>query len=197
MQFWIITGGAASGKSRFCEMLARLQPGTLVFSSDEEVHRCLASPEIAARVAALFGAGFVSADASIDRAKLRDLVFKDSGARRELERLLHPMVFAGMKAQLLAARAKAANLFLAEVPLFFESGGEVESDLTVVVAAQVQFQSQRIVDKRGLTDLAAARIIQAQLPLESKIALAGAVVWNEGDPRLLEMQAEFLLQQLP
>jgi dephospho-CoA kinase len=196
MEFWIVTGGAASGKSQFCEILERLEPGVKVFSADALVRSQLSEPEMAAKISASLGTQVLAADQTIDRGKLRGLVFEDEDARRKLEALLHPLVYARLSAELEEARANRVNLFLAEVPLFFESGGGLKPDRTLLIAAQVRFQAHRIVDKRGLTDVAAARIIQAQWPLEDKIRLADVVVWNEGGIRLLEMQAEHLLQQL-
>ena len=196
MVLWIVTGGAGSGKSSFCEVLGKLNPAGKLFSSDAVVAQKLADPLVAGQIRELFGAVVMSED-QIDRPKLRDLVFREKKAREDLEGLLHPMVYAELTVQMEAAKRGGANLFLAEVPLFFESGGRVKPDLTVLVAVSVQLQIKRIIDKRGLNEQEAERILQAQLPLESKIALADVVIWNEGDLRLLEMQAQSLLQQLP
>ena len=196
MQFWIVTGGAGSGKSLFCEVVKRLNAEVEVFSSDELVRKKLEDTTFAPQIGELFGPEVIQGDGKIDRPRLRDLVFEDSAAREKLEALLHPEVFRQMESDREAAQNRGVNLFLAEVPLFFESGGKVRPDRTVLVAAPVQLQSHRITTKRGLTDQAAARIILAQLPLERKLALADVVVWNEGDQRLLEMQARHLLQQL-
>ena len=196
MLLWIVTGGAGSGKTRFCEVVGRLVPAGKIFSSDHVVAQKLANPAVAAQIRELFGRG-VMAGEQIDRPKLRELVFTDHKARAALESLLHPMVYAEMAVQMEEARLAGVNLFLAEVPLFFESGGRVQPDLTVLVAVSAQTQIKRITDKRGLNEQEAERIIQAQLPLERKIALADIVIWNEGDLRLLEMQAQCLLQQIP
>ena len=60
------------------------------------------------------------------------------------------------------------HLFLAEVPLLFETAAGLEPDLTVLVAANPSTQARRMAQARGLTQETAARIIQAQMPLEEK-----------------------------
>lgn len=197
MKTWIVTGGAASGKSSFCQICKDSGVHVEVFSSDATVHLAYEDSAVAAEIREKLGLepeGDVGKP--IDRKVLGKRIFADSQARKTLESILHPYV----RAEYAKLRQKLEDegktqFLIAEVPLFYESGGEFPADQVILVAVSPELQLQRIVEGRGLTPAEANRILDAQLPLESKIARADKVVWNEGDPLMLHQQAELLLSQ--
>ncbi len=199
MKTWIVTGGAASGKSTFASLLASLTEGAELYSSDASVHRLMGEAEVIAQLTGEFGRQIAGADGGIDRARLRELVFKDAsgGLRRRLEGILHPLVredFARVKAA--AEAGKKTQLLIAEVPLFYESGHDYQADLVIVVAVGTAVQTERLTGPRGLDLATADRIRAAQWPLPRKLDAADRVIWNEGSPELLKLQAQLLLQQI-
>lgn len=197
MKTWIVTGGAASGKSTFSQMCKDSGTNAVVFSSDASVHQAYEDLTVAAEIREkLHLEKDLDADKPIDRKVLGKRIFADAQARKILESILHPYVrqeYAKLR-QKLEDEGKTQFL-IAEVPLFYESGGEFPADQVILVAVSPELQLQRIVEGRGLTPAEANRILDAQLPLESKIARADKVVWNEGDPQMLHQQAELLLSQ--
>ena len=196
MKTWIITGGAASGKSTFSRLLQELTPGSHIYSSDEAVHEILAQQETRDVLSAEFGNKILGADGAIDRGALREVAFRNEETRLKLESLLHPRVFYKFQElrNTLLAEGKA-ELLIAEIPLLYETQSDYPADLVVLVAISPTLQRQRIVSTRSLTTEAADRILSAQLPLSRKLELADKVVWNEGDPALLKLQAQLLLNQ--
>ena len=86
-----LTGGIGSGKSAAAEEFGRL--GATVVDTDAIAHE-LTQPGGAAvpAVRRLFGDEYVDARGAMDRARMRELAFRDPGARRKLERLLHPLI---------------------------------------------------------------------------------------------------------
>lgn len=198
MKTWIVTGGAASGKSTFARLLHELAEPALLFSSDEAVHELLGRTEVVQKLAEVFGPQIVQAKGAIDRAKLRELVFRDGdeGPRRLLEGILHPMVRAELEKLREEGGVKKAQLLIAEVPLFYESAYDYQADLVIVVAVGPTVQMERLTGQRGLDKATAERICAAQWPLSRKLEAADKVIWNEGSAELLKLQAQLLLQQL-
>jgi dephospho-CoA kinase len=198
MKTWIVTGGAASGKSTFARLLRDLADEALLFSSDEAVHELLGRPEVVEQVSAAFGPQIVGPGGEIDRPKLRETVFKgaDEGPRRMLEGILHPLVRDELGKLREEALVKKAQLLIAEVPLFYESAYDYQADLVIVVAVGTTIQMERLTGQRGLDVVTAERICAAQWPLSRKLEAADKVIWNEGSAELLKFQAQLLLQQL-
>jgi dephospho-CoA kinase len=178
-----VTGGIASGKSTFARILADMVGG-VVFDSDGEAKGLLAGdPEVRREVTARVDAKAYLADGAPDKARLRDIVFRDSALRKELEGILHPRV-AG---RWLALAASSESPVVVDSPLLFESGAAGRFDAVVVVACSPDIQLQRVL-ARGIGESEARRIIASQMPTAEKIALARHVVWNDGDKGLLEEQ---------
>ncbi|MBS0637040.1 MAG: dephospho-CoA kinase [Verrucomicrobia bacterium] len=125
-----VTGGIASGKSTVISFFQKL--GAYVVSADQIVHHLLSSnTEVINKVKSLLG-DQVFTQGCIERKKVADAVFKDPELLEKLEALLHPLV-----ASIIEERWKEASgnypLFVAEVPLLFESGQERFYDVTVAV----------------------------------------------------------------
>jgi dephospho-CoA kinase len=86
-----LTGNVGSGKSAVADLWR--SAGVPVVSADELSRQAVlpGSPGLAA-VAAAFGMGVLAPDGSLDRARMRALVFDDAAARERLERILHPII---------------------------------------------------------------------------------------------------------
>lgn len=198
MKTWIVTGGVGCGKSAVLDLL-QAQAGAAVFSCDDEVRRLLDTPPVLAALEREFGPEAVVAGPGggrADRAWLRAHVFAGVEPRARLEALLHP----GVLASLAAARGRACeagcNLFLAEVPLYYEIGATVSADLVLVVASSRAVQVRRLMESRGLDEPIIEKMLRAQWPIEAKVDSADVVIWNDGCRAALEAQALTLARQL-
>lgn len=198
MKTWIVTGGVGCGKSAVLDLL-QAQAGAAVFSCDDEVRRLLDTPPVLAALEREFGPEAVVAGPGggrADRAWLRAHVFAGVEPRARLEALLHP----GVLASLAAARGRACeagcNLFLAEVPLYYEIDATVSADLVLVVASSHAVQVRRLMESRGLDEPIIEKMLRAQWPIEAKVDRADVVIWNDGCRAALEAQALTLARQL-
>ena len=196
MKTWVVTGGAGSGKSLFCRILADLEPGVRLFFSDEAVHEILADPASGAELAKMFGNSILNDAGTVDRAKMRAMAFASKRARQRLEKFTHPKVFQKYVKAREGAETGGVQLFVAEIPLYYEVKAAVPTDQVILVAAREASQIKRLAETRGLDEAGASRILSAKLPLEQKIDLAPVVVWNEGSQEMLQAQAQLLLQQI-
>jgi dephospho-CoA kinase len=189
-----LTGGIATGKSTFARHFRELAPDTAFFDSDAEVHDLLTKPEVIGTVEASLGQNLTSADGSLNRSRLRELVFEQPDRRKTLEGILHPLVRAACLASQQQARASGgAAYFLADVPLLYESNFPLQRDLDVVVACGPATQRSRLMARSGFAPDLAERILAAQLPIAEKMDRADTVLWNGGEPESLRRQTEHFL----
>lgn len=192
-----VTGGIATGKSRFMEHFAEAQSFIAVLDCDRVVHEIMAEEGWASLLADVFGKGIQTAEGRIDRAALGRLVFHDAEKRRLLERLLHPEVRRRCHLAREAAQARGGvRIFAMEVPLLYESGFDVPRDYEIVVASSPGTQRDRIRKTRNLGDDVMERILAAQLPIMEKVSRAHIVIWNEGSIPCLKRQALHLRRLL-
>lgn len=203
MRVMALTGGIASGKSTVCRVLREYLPAVVIFDCDAAVHRLLeADPEVAAIVLESFGDQALDAEGRIDRHFLRGQVFSDEAARLRLEAILHPRVKQECLDSLEIAATRGADLFIADVPLFFEKGFDFGQNQVLVVASSRATQIQRLKARGNFEDDLIESILAAQLPAQKKISLADVVFWNEGPPSVLRSQIrrfsqEFLMTLSP
>ena len=186
-----ITGGVATGKSAFCESLRQLSRGAL-FDADRAAHDLSHNdPEVREMIAREFGAEIYSAAGELNRARLRAIVFDDKEKKLTLERILHPCIRQQWAEQAAKSR-KSGELFLADIPLLYETGGETLCDRVVVVACSARTQLERLTVRTRLDTTLARQIIEAQMPLTEKIRRADHLVWNNSGRSSLEAQAAIL-----
>ena len=190
-----LTGNVAAGKSAVAELWRRA--GVPVLSADE-LARTAVEPgtEALSRIAELFGPGVVRADGTLDRAAVRRIVFRDEGARRRLEAIVHPEVGRLRDEWTGRQRDAGAGVVVWEIPLLFETGMEREVDAVVVVDAPAEVRRRRIVETRELGDEEAVAVMEAQLPAAEKRRLADFVVDNAGMRGELAARAAEVLRAL-
>ena len=189
MRVMALTGGIASGKSTVCRVLREFLPSIVIFDCDAAVHRLLeADSQIATIILEAFGDQALDAQGRIDRHFLRGRVFSDDSARIRLETILHPRVKQECLDSLGHAATRGAELFVADVPLFFEKGFDFGQDQVLVVASSRSTQIQRLKARGGFEDALIESILAAQLPVQEKMSRADVVFWNEGPPSVIRSQ---------
>ena len=173
-----LTGGIGSGKSTVGQHLAAL--GAALIDTDL-IARQLTLPGGAAidSIARTFGPQLIAADGALDRARMRDLVFSDAGAKQQLEAILHPLI--GLETERQAAAAQGAPALVFDVPLLVESGRwRAKVDKVLVVDCSEATQVERVVRRSGWTPEAVQAVIASQASRSQRRASADAVIFNDG-----------------
>jgi dephospho-CoA kinase len=184
-----ITGGVGTGKSSFLTALLKQRPAES-FDADRCVHDLLAlDTGVQERIKAAFGSRVLAPDGSLDRRALREIVFHDEPARRQLEGILHPEVRRQWEPKAGAARGSASSVVYFDIPLLYETGSDALCDRVLVVACSDETQRNRLKVNRALAPELIERMIGAQLDLRAKVSRAEHVVWNDGLPSALDDQA--------
>ena len=110
---------------------------------------------------------------------------------------MHPVVrkrFEGERERLSASADHC--VFLADIPLLFESDYRFAHDISITLATTPATQIRRLADSRGLSRSLAEQIITAQMPIAEKMGRADVVIWNEGRLVRLEQQINDFTQWL-
>ncbi|MBN1337631.1 MAG: dephospho-CoA kinase [Deltaproteobacteria bacterium] len=177
-----ITGGIASGKSLVAGWM-RDTWGVPVLDADLVARQVVApgSPVLEAVVAA-FGPSVLGLDGDLDRAALGARVSRDPAARRRLEALTHPAIWAEIEAWLRERAAEGHALAAVEAALIVETGQAGRFDALVVVTAPRALRVQRLVERRGLTEAQARAWVDSQAPEDEKVRLGDVVLANDGSP---------------
>jgi dephospho-CoA kinase len=188
-----LTGGIGSGKSTVARCL--VDCGARLVDTDAIARNLtLAGGAALPALASAFGADAISADGSLDRDRLRDIVFADPAAKTRLETILHPLI--GMEAQR-QAREHGAHPVVFDVPLLAESSAwRSRVDRVLVVDCLESTQIERVMQRSGWTEDAVRRVIAQQARRDARRAIADAVIFNQGlglDALAAEVRALWVL----
>ncbi|MEN9687409.1 MAG: hypothetical protein RL381_421 [Actinomycetota bacterium] len=180
-----LTGGIGAGKSTVAQNFAEL--GATVFDADQLARLAIErGSDGFADVLLRFGEGVVT-NGDIDRKKLADIVFSDEEARRDLEAIIHPRV------QSLFAQALADlppnEIVIYEIPLLVETNAANKFDFIITVESNIELRKERLL-KKGLYISQIEKRMASQATEEARIAIADAVIRNDGDEDSLLRQCE-------
>jgi dephospho-CoA kinase len=190
-----LTGGIASGKSTVAGILRRL--GAAVVNADE-LAREVVLPDTPGwrEIVQTFGAGVLQPDRTLDRQKLRKIVFDDGAARKKLEAIIHPRVRALAEKRIKEHAGAGFEIVVYEVPLLFEGNLQDSLRPVVLVAAAHATQKRRLMERDRLSEADAEKHISAQMSLEEKRRLADYVIENDGELEDLERQVREILERI-
>lgn len=146
------------------------------------------TPGLAA-VREAFGSTVLAPDGTLDRGKLRAIVFADAGQRARLERTLHPLIRAATLSRL---RALEAPYAVVVVPLLVETDFIELVDRVLVVDCAPEIQIERVMRRDGVTRPEAEAILAAQTDRATRLQAADDVIDNSGDLEHARAQAAAL-----
>jgi dephospho-CoA kinase len=190
-----LTGGIASGKSTVAKILERL--GAAVINADA-LSREVVEPGKDAwkEIIDAFGAGVLQPDQTLDRQKLRTVIFNDSDGRKKLEAIIHPRVRALAEEKIREHAVAGYSIIVYEVPLLFEGNLHEWLRPVILVACDVDTQRARLQERDRLTQTEVQKHIDAQMSLEEKRRLADYVIENDGSLADLEQQVRAVVEKI-
>lgn len=193
-----ITGGIGTGKSTVLKLFEGL--GAEALSADEIAKDVLKRGNVAFdEVVRRFGNAIVDKNGEIDRPILARRIFSDPESRKDLDAIMHQRIISEVEKHIKLFREtrKAPGSVLAvEVPLLIECGMERKVDKVLVVAAEQGTQVSRLTSRSGISEAEALERISAQMPLQSKIARADIVIWNDGSLENLKREVESIWSEI-
>ncbi len=190
-----VTGGLAAGKTTVCQLFREL--GAYVVSADEIVHQLL-SPDTALgrQVISLLGSDVVSGH-QFDRKKIAAKVFTNPDLLRALEQIIHPAVFDEIERNYRQAKAeKKCSLFVAEIPLLYETEGEDRFDAVISVEARPERCRERFIQQTHQPSVEFERRMMRQIDSKQKSARANFKLENNGNFEQLKANVKILYSKL-
>jgi dephospho-CoA kinase len=189
-----ITGGISTGKTTFVECLREICSNAKFFNADQAGRKLVdLDPEVKAELLREFGPETYYPGGDLNRERLRAIIFQDPAKRGALEQVLHPRIRLQWSAEAKTYR-NSSEFFFADIPLLYETGGEILCDRVVVVACSREVQFARLWQRSRLDRATAGQIIDSQMPLNEKINRAEHVVWNNSKKKdALMEQAKMLV----
>jgi len=184
-----LTGGIGSGKSLVANMFA--DRGASIVDTDQIAHS-LTGPNGAAMpdILAEFGTHMADSRGAMDRAKMRELVFREPPAKRRLEAILHPMI---RDATLAAAADASGDYVMLAIPLLVESGAwKQRVNRVLVIDCPEEVQVARVMARNGLAEDQVRAIMATQVPRAVRLAAADDVIDNGGRIEALTPQVDRL-----
>ena len=174
-----LTGGIASGKSTVSKELRSLQ--IPVFDADEVSRQAVAKgSEGLSLVCEALGEGYLTAEGTLDRAKVSARVFRDKAALKAIEAIIHKIVWQQAQDFLADCRQRQEKLAVLDVPLLIECGWHEKVDQVWLVAISRELQIERAMERDGMTADEVQARISAQMSLEDKKRYADQIIDNSG-----------------
>ncbi len=190
-----LTGGIATGKSSVATLLREF--GAKIVDADQIAREIVRPGQPAWQgIVDAFGPQILKADKSIDREKLRNIVFKDKGARRKLESITHPKIRVTAQERIQKLAAEGADIVVYEAPLLYENQVQLWVRPVILVACDSVTQKKRLQERDGLSVDQIEQHLEAQMPLEAKRKLADIVIENVGSLEDLRRQVKEVWEKI-
>ncbi len=191
-----VTGSIATGKTTVAEMLEELGAKTIDFDILSQV---VVEPGKPAYddIVTFFGEQILRPDKTLDREKLRDIVFRDLEKKKKLESLQHPRIgdeFIRLVEQFVSKDPNA--IIQAVAPLLIESNMHPLFHHILMVSASEEEQKRRLMERDGLSEEMAVNMIRSQLSVEEKKSYCDLIIDNSGSLEETRKQVERLWEKL-
>ncbi len=185
-----LTGGIGCGKSTVSDMFAKLGAG--IIDTDVIAHNLTKADGAAIQaIRSTFGNEYIKNDGSLDRDKMRGLIFSDATAKRQLENILHPLILENARGKI--KEFNSAPYIIIIVPLLFQSPGfQKMVQRVLLVDCAKEKQVSRVVGRSKISEAEVYSIIDQQTPRAELLKLTDDVIHNDADMDVLAEQVSVL-----
>lgn len=189
-----LTGGISSGKTTVAELFHQHFAIDIV-DADVIAREVVAIGTTGlAAITAHFGQDILNDDGTLNRPRLREIIFTDVNEKLWLNQLLHPMIRQEMQRALTRTTSPYALLV---IPLLVENQLQSMADRILVVDVDEAVQIQRTMLRDGISDSHAQNILSAQATRAERLAVADDVIDNSAEnhqllPQITELHQKYL-----
>lgn len=183
-----LTGGIGSGKT----VVADLFKGRRIEIIDaDEIAHALVEPGKPGldKVVRSFGAEILDPHGHLNRSALREIVFSSRPKRKQLEAILHPLIYQCIESEI---NRLDGNYCVICVPLLIEFGRSAAFDRVLVVDCSLETQYNRVRKRDNLHDEQISRILDCQAGRDARLSEADDVICNDSNLVALDNQVERL-----
>lgn len=192
-----LTGGIGSGKTEVTKYLE--SKGYIVIDTDLIAHQITsAGGKAIPYIREVFGDEYILPDGSMDRVKVRNLVYNDRKKKLLLEKGTTEIIIDDTKDMIETYRKRSVDLVFVAIPLFYENGGNYEGiyDEVWVVTASIDIKIKRIKERDKLDTDTIKKIMKNQMPDSEKVKMADKLIDNSGTIDDLHKKIDSLLKDI-
>jgi len=171
-----LTGGIGSGKSTVADLFAKR---SIPVIDADQIAKTLTEPQQPAFTAIIehFSTDLLQQDGTLDRKKLRQIIFADVKERAWLEKLLHPLIRQSIEMQI---QRLTAPYCIVMIPLLLEVGPYAFLDRILVIDTTEDMQLNRVAARDKAEKQHIEAILNTQLKRDERLAKADDVIKNDG-----------------
>jgi dephospho-CoA kinase len=179
-----ITGGIGSGKTTVAKVFELLD--IPVFYADDIAKKLMVEDHVLIQqIKTEFGEEAYFSDLTLNRKYISNLVFNNSNQLEKLNSFVHPAVFRAFDVWY---SQQNAPYVLKEAALLFETNSYKQNHFNILVSCPLLLRIERVMKRDLVTKEQVLKRIAAQLPEETKQALADFQVQNN--------EQEFIITQV-
>ena len=171
-----LTGGIGSGKTAVSDIFA--SQGIDIVDADLASRVVVEKGKPALdKISEHFGAEILSENGELNRAKLREIIFKAPEERQWLESLLHPIIAEQIRYELDSSKSPYCILVS---PLLLETEQKDFCDSLLIVDVPEKFQVQRTALRDNVPEEQVESIMATQIDRAKRLSLADEIIVNDG-----------------
>ena len=186
-----LTGSIGMGKSTTAQLFR--EEGISVLDSDQIVHD-LYSGAAVKPIENTFPD--VVENGVVNRNKLAEAVLNNANALKNLEQIVHPLVWQERENFLKTCIERGERIIVYDIPLLFETGADKSVDVIIVVAASPENQAARVLARPGMTQQKFNVIKAKQFDDQLKYARADYIIDTDKGLEAARQQVHDILNQL-
>lgn len=192
----LLTGGIGSGKSAVADIFKKM--GHCVYDADLFAREILFFPQIEDKIRKTFGDQAFLAKGVLDRNYLRELIFKETSLKEELESITHPAIqdLFSKKVSLIDGEIGENVWIFYEASLVLEKGNRHYFDACILVTSTLEIKKKRLKEKRKMEEALIMSIMGQQMSDQEKAKYADYVIVNNSDEEDLKKSAFEVIQYL-
>ncbi len=165
-----LTGSIGMGKSTTAQMF--VAEGCGLWDADAAVHQLYSAGGAAvAPMAAVFPEAVL--DGAVSRDALKRIITSDPSVLKTIESIVHPLVAAD-RARF--RETATEDILVFDIPLLFETGGNVAMDAVACVSIPAEEQKRRVMARGTISEAQFEQIRAKQMPNEEKCARSDFVI---------------------
>lgn len=183
-----LSGGIASGKTTVANLFAQL--GVPVVDADIIARQLVEPGSLALQyLISHFGSQILLPSGELNRAKLREIIFRSDKERQWLNQYLHPLIQQETQRQI---RQLNAPYVLWVVPLLIENNLQSLANRIVIIDTPEEIQQNRLQLRDNIDKNLAKNMILSQTTNEKRLSYADDIINNNNQIADLKVQVENL-----
>ena len=189
-----LSGGIASGKTTVANLFNQHFNIDIVDADIVAREVVALGSEGLKQIATHFGEGILVKDGTLNRAKLREVIFTDPTEKQWLNDLLHPMIRDKIDSDLSKVTSPYALLV---APLLVENQMQGMADRVLIIDVPTEVQIERTMSRDNVSKEQVTAILKSQASREQRLAVADDVIKNHTKnqellPQITDLHKKYL-----